>query len=105
MLDSQAALDQFWGTLNVATVCGHRALQPTYDFSGQVIVGTVRLVQGCTANFMPETIQQNDQARRVVIPLQFEVNPNCDYQLMVSFVVGIPRPPSGYTVTLDIQTE
>lgn len=105
MLDSQAALDQFWGTLNVATVCGHRARQPTYDFAEQVVVGTVRLVQGCTANFIPEMIQQNDLGQQVVIPLRFEVNANCDYQLMVSFVVGIPRPPSGYTVTLDIQTE
>lgn len=102
MLDSQAALDQFWGTLNVASVCGRTVRQPTYDFSGQVVVGMVRLAEGCTANFIPEAIQQNDGTQQVVIPLRFEVNEACDYQLAVSFVVGIPRPPSGYSVSINI---
>ncbi len=105
MLDSQAALDQFWGSMNVSTACGRSVRNPTFDFSTQVLVGTVRLVQGCTANFIPQAIEWNDATGQVVVPAQFEINSNCDYQLAVSFLVGIPRPPSGYTVTLDILTE
>jgi hypothetical protein len=60
----------------------------------------IRLLHGCTGALIPQSFMQMGQVVQVILKL--EVNPTCDYELMVSFVVAIERPLPGYTLSIQV---
>lgn len=103
VLRSQADLDQYFNNLNSLGVCEGVMLAPTFDFSGQILVGQIQMGQGCDANLYPSPPTTDTQVRTVTIWVQFAVTPDCDYEVMGIFLMAIAPPPDDYQVVVTIQ--
>jgi hypothetical protein len=103
VLRSQAELDQFIKALNVSGVCEEPASVPAFDFSGKVLAGAIQVAEGCSAAFAPGATARDDRAQVVTLPLQFQVESGCDYEVLAVFLSAVEPPPAGYSLTVIIQ--
>jgi hypothetical protein len=85
--------------------CEESVPAPTFDFSGQVLVGAVENTRGCDAIFTPVRTEADKSNQILAIQLIFEVISGCDYDLLVIFLGGIYLPSPEYDVFVTVETD
>ncbi len=97
--DDQSA---FYDAADASGKCAAPAARPAFDFSAQIVAGTVSAATGCDAAHHLVALERDDAARKVTLRLALEVRSGCPYELVEPFLVALPRPPAGYTVEVVV---
>lgn len=92
----------FYDAADAAGVCATPVARPAFDFSAQIVVGTVSALTGCDTAHHLVALEQDDAARRVTLRLALAARAGCPYELVEPFLVALPRPPAGYTVEVVV---
>ncbi|MCL4239572.1 MAG: hypothetical protein KJ047_15150 [Anaerolineae bacterium] len=92
----------FYDAADASGVCASPAARPAFDFSAQIVAGTVSAIAGCDAAHHLVALEHDDAARRVTLRLALEVRAGCPYELVEPFLVALPRPPAGYAVEVAV---
>lgn len=97
---SPGELVAFYDQVDASGVCPGLIHRGAFDFNEQVLVGVVNAAAGCDAAHRFIELAQEDNILTLV--LQFEVQPDCGYELAQPFLIAVPRPPEGDTIRVVI---
>ncbi len=100
---SSSDLDSFYNQVDAEDLCAKPVARWPFDFSDQVLAGAVNTATGCDAAHRFLDLLQDDAAKTVTLRLRFEVLPGCDYELAQPFLIVLPRPPDGYTLSVQVE--
>ncbi len=92
----------FYDAADASGLCATPVARPAFDFSAQIVAGTVSAISGCDAAHHLVALERDNAARRITLRLALEVRPGCPYGLVEPFLVALPRPPAGYAVEVIV---
>jgi hypothetical protein len=95
-------LNAFYNRADGSELCPGLVTRSAFDFSTQVLVGTVFRGQGCDAAYHVIDLVQDDAAQTQTLRLELALQPGCDYELVLPFLIAVPRPPQGYTLQVTV---
>ena len=95
-------LNTFYNRADGSELCPGLVTRGTFDFSTQVLVGTIHVGQGCDAAYHVIDLVQDDAAQTQTLRLELALQPDCDYEVVLPFLIAVPRPPQGYTLQVAV---
>jgi hypothetical protein len=93
-------LSGFYDQVDASGLCPGLSQRGTFDFSGQVLVGVVNDTTGCDAAHRVIDVTQEGTVQTLL--LEFEMIPDCGYELTQPFLIAVPRPPEGVTIRVVV---
>ncbi|MBN1562599.1 MAG: hypothetical protein JXA10_02085 [Anaerolineae bacterium] len=97
------ALNTFFDQVDDSGWCDSPVSRPSFDFTDQMLVGTVHTAQGCDAAHRLIDVVQDDTAQTRILILALDVQSGCPYELAQIFLVAVPRLPDAYTTTIRLE--
>lgn len=92
----------FYNEVDESELCRFPVIRQPFNFEqGGILLGAVNVDVGCWAYTNPIELVTDHEARRVIMRVGWGADGDCGYQLVRPFWVSIPRPPEGYTITLE----
>ncbi|KAB2904104.1 MAG: hypothetical protein F9K27_10140 [Anaerolineae bacterium] len=87
ILSDNAALEGFYNTLD--SHCKEPVHRQNFDFASQILVVLVIVTQGCDAQFIPQSLENNN------LMLQFVQDGDCSYDVIATYAGIVTRPAAG----------